>query len=85
MPNALTHRVQRLAAQPLHRRVVDEFREGLGSGVRLDTVFDQDVYTTQRLGELASNLAAGAAVVVVIIFFMMGPITQTRSFMSSTV
>lgn len=52
--------------------VIDGFRAGLGDGIRLDMVFDQKVYTTARLGELAGNLVAGGAVVVLIIFFMMG-------------
>ena len=53
-------------------RVVDDFQKSLGKGVRAEIVFDQNEYTSDRLGALAFNLFLGAAVVFAVIFFMMG-------------
>ncbi|MEL6107701.1 MAG: efflux RND transporter permease subunit, partial [Planctomycetota bacterium] len=52
--------------------VLSQFRSELSPTVELTEVFNQDVYTGQRLGELGSNLVMGAGVVVLVIFFMMG-------------
>lgn len=52
--------------------VVDEFASGLGRGVVVDRIFEQERYTMDRLGELVRNLLAGAAVVVGVVFLMMG-------------
>ena len=54
------------------RIAVDAFRANYGGGVGIDTVFDQSVYTEQRLSSLASNLGAGALLVVLVVFFSMG-------------
>ncbi len=51
---------------------VASFRETLGSGIEVETVFNQNGYTTARLGELAGNLLLGALVVFLVIFFSMG-------------
>jgi len=52
------------------KAVVEEFRAGVG--VDVEVVFDQSVYTTERLGSLASNLFLGACVVVAVVVFTMG-------------
>ncbi|MEM6916260.1 MAG: efflux RND transporter permease subunit, partial [Verrucomicrobiota bacterium] len=52
--------------------VLEEFKEGLGSAVTVETVFRQNDYTTARLGELAGNLFLGGMVVMIVIFFTMG-------------
>ncbi len=49
-----------------------EFDKTVGPGVALVTVFDQSIYTQERLASLGWNLAAGAAVVMVVVFFSMG-------------
>lgn len=52
--------------------VVEDYRASLGSGVALETVFDQDFYTSGRLAELAANLLLGGVVVFLVVFFSMG-------------
>ena len=53
-------------------QVLEGFEPSLGGAVVLESVFDQEGYTSSRLFELASNLVAGALVVVAIILLMMG-------------
>ena len=52
--------------------VLAEFQETIGGGIRMDTVFDQETYTSDRLGELAANLLLAAGVVFVVIVLLMG-------------
>ena len=54
------------------RAMVGAFEAGLPTGVRLQTIFDQSVYTDERLSTLAFNLLLGGTIVVAILFFMMG-------------
>ena len=54
------------------RAVVDDFRLQQGDSLRVDTLFEQEQYTSHQLANLGQNLAAGAVVVVVVIFLMMG-------------
>ncbi|MEL7536136.1 MAG: efflux RND transporter permease subunit [Pseudomonadota bacterium] len=54
------------------RELVAEFSENYGGGLSIETVFDQNVYTEERLSSLAGNLAAGAGLVVLVVFFSMG-------------
>jgi multidrug efflux pump subunit AcrB len=54
------------------KAAVDSLRENLGGGIRVETVFDQNRYTTSRLGELASNLVMGVGVVATVILMTMG-------------
>jgi len=54
------------------RRAVDEARAAAGGAVDLRMIFDQSVYTEDRLGTLTSNLLLGAGVVMVVVFFAMG-------------
>lgn len=53
-------------------KVVEEFRETAGEGIEVAVLFEQDAYTSARLGELVSNLGLGALVVFIVIFFSMG-------------
>ena len=54
------------------RTVVERFQAEVGGPVGLSLVFDQSVYTVERLGSLASNLLLGAGVVLMVILFTMG-------------
>jgi multidrug efflux pump subunit AcrB len=54
------------------RAAVDVARAAAGGAVELRTIFDQSVYTLDRLGTLTSNLLLGAGVVMVVVFFAMG-------------
>ncbi len=53
-------------------QVVGAYRDTLGSGVTLETVFDQNFYTSGRLAELTANLLLGGVVVLLVVFFSMG-------------
>ncbi len=64
------HRVDRWAEQA--REVVEAFRREIPDGVGYRVLFDQSVYTEERLGTLVGNLVLGAAIVVAVLFFMMG-------------
>jgi multidrug efflux pump subunit AcrB len=53
----------------------DEFKRfaaTLPDGVHAQIIFDQSIYTEDRLGDLTLNLAFGAGIVVVVLFLMMG-------------
>ncbi|MCC5839989.1 MAG: efflux RND transporter permease subunit [Opitutales bacterium] len=63
-------RVDRWSASAI--AVVDAYRAEVGRGLGLDLVFDQNRYTTERLGELASSLLLGALVVVIVVLMTMG-------------
>lgn len=52
--------------------VVSELQTSLSPSVKLETVFRQQQYTSQRLGKLGMNLIMGSLVVVMVIFVMMG-------------
>lgn len=52
--------------------VVDKFEAERGGGIRIDRVFEQESYTTDRLGVLIENLLAGAGVIVFAVFLIMG-------------
>ena len=49
-----------------------EFRQDLGGGITADVIFEQNTYTSHRLGQLAGNLLLGAIVVMAVIFITMG-------------
>ena len=63
-------RLDRWAASA--RQLVSGFQDELDSDLALETVFDQSIYTDQRLNNLTGNLFAGAAVVVLVVWLMMG-------------
>ena len=54
------------------RRMVEGFGAESGAGVDVDIVFDQSVYTEQRLSTLSGNLMAGALLVMLVVFVGMG-------------
>jgi len=54
------------------RRIVEEFRSEVPSGIELRTIFDQSVYTEKRLATLAGNLIFAGVIVVAVLVFMMG-------------
>jgi multidrug efflux pump subunit AcrB len=63
-------RIDRWAAAA--SRELDSFAAQAGGGIAVDTVFDQNTYTSQRLGDLAINLLLGAVVVFLVILLSMG-------------
>lgn len=54
------------------RAVVDDFRESAPSDLHVDVIFDQSVYTNERLNGLAKNLMFSALIVFIVLFFTMG-------------
>ena len=48
------------------------FASETGAGITVETLFDQNEYTSARLGELAGNLVLGAAVVFLVVLLSMG-------------
>jgi NodT family efflux transporter outer membrane factor (OMF) lipoprotein len=51
---------------------IDEFRESVGLGVGVDTIFEQAHYTQDRFKELLGNMMIGAFMVAIVVLFMMG-------------
>jgi multidrug efflux pump subunit AcrB len=54
------------------REATAAFAAGIGAGVDVDVVFDQSVYTEERLSTLTGNLLAGAGLVMLVVFVGMG-------------
>lgn len=54
------------------KSLINNFSSGLGSGIEIETVFDQSKYTNEKLSQLSGNLIAGALVVMAVIFVIMG-------------
>jgi len=54
------------------RAAVDAFSKEVGGKLRIDLQFNQEEYTSQRLGNLTQNLFLGACVVCLVILVMMG-------------
>lgn len=65
-----SQRVDRWAA--VAREVVADFEGRMPTGVALETIFDQSVYTVQRFDTLVGNLLMASAIVVIVLIFMMG-------------
>lgn len=51
---------------------LDEFRSEYDDHLNIETVFEQNSYTSERLNGLVGNLVAGAVIVVLVILFTMG-------------
>ena len=51
---------------------VDSFNEANGGGLSIETVFDQNIYTEERLSSLGNNLLFGAFLVMVVVLLSMG-------------
>jgi len=54
------------------RVAVDGFCRLVPKGMGCEILFDQSVYTEERLGTLVGNLLLGAAIVIAVLFFLMG-------------
>ena len=54
------------------RNVYDDFFKSVPRGVRVEFLFDQSIYTAERLDSLTDNLMLGAVLVVVVLFLMFG-------------
>ena len=52
--------------------VLDEFRNDYSDHIGMKVLFEQSIYTEQRLSELLNNMFAGAAIVVIIVLLLMG-------------
>ncbi len=52
--------------------LVTDFSANRAPGINIVKVFDQSIYTNERLRELGGNLVAGAIVVTLIVFITMG-------------
>lgn len=51
---------------------LDQFRKTLPDGIRAEVIFNQDIYSTNRLSTLLGNVLIGAIIIVLIMVFMMG-------------
>ncbi len=54
------------------RQTVADFSAAIDPTVVVNTVFEQNAYTSARLGDLAINLLLGGVVIFIVIFIMMG-------------
>ena len=54
------------------RNAYDAFAASVPRGVRVEFLFDQSVYTAERLDSLTDNLLLGAVLVVIVLFLMFG-------------
>lgn len=54
------------------RGAIAAFSAGAAPGIGIETVFEQEPYTSERLGVLIDNLLAGAAVILLAVFVIMG-------------
>ena len=54
------------------RAVVNEFASTAPRGIDIEILFDQSVYTNERLGGLAKNMAAASLIVFAVLFVFMG-------------
>ncbi len=51
---------------------IDDFRRDFGGGLEIETIFEQNVYTEERLSTLGGNLGAGALLVMLVVLGGMG-------------
>ena len=54
------------------KSVLAQFKRELGSGLKVDILFEQNAYTQQRLADLARNLGLGVLVVMLVVLLFMG-------------
>jgi multidrug efflux pump subunit AcrB len=54
------------------RSIINEFSAQLDHRINAKVSFDQSHYTQQRLGDLSTNLLAGAAIVILVVLLFMG-------------
>ena len=51
---------------------LNRFRKTLPEGIKAEVIFNQDVYSTQRLSTLVGNIFLGAGIIILIMVLMMG-------------
>jgi len=51
---------------------LNQFKKNLPEGIKAEVIFNQDVYSTNRLSTLIGNIFLGAIIIVIIMIFMMG-------------
>lgn len=54
------------------RAVVADFADQVPTGIQVETIFDQSVYTEERLGTLGANLILSSMIVIAVLVVMMG-------------
>lgn len=54
------------------KSTISNFSLEIGNGIEIETIFDQSIYTNEKLSQLGGNLIAGALVIMAVIFFIMG-------------
>ena len=54
------------------RAEIEAYEAQLPPGIGLEIIFDQNEYTSDRMGDLATNLATALAIVLVVLVFFMG-------------
>jgi len=54
------------------KAAVERFQNKIGTGVEAEIIFEQNEYTSARLGTLTSNLLLGAAVIFCVVLLTMG-------------
>ncbi|MEM7674130.1 MAG: efflux RND transporter permease subunit [Verrucomicrobiota bacterium] len=52
--------------------VVTDFEAEFGTALNIETVFNQSVYTDERLGQLSTNLILGICIVMIVVMLSMG-------------
>ena len=53
-------------------KIETEFAATLPAGLELRRLFDQSAYTSERLGDVMQNMAAGMAIVIAVLLFTLG-------------
>ncbi|MCL1125059.1 efflux RND transporter permease subunit [Shewanella surugensis] len=54
------------------RQVVDEYQTSIPTNVKIEWLFDQEGYTTERLGGLVENLLLGFIIILVVLMLTLG-------------
>ncbi len=54
------------------KKKLESFNEEFSPSIKTEVVFEQNIYTDQRLNELSNNLLMGCLVVMAVVFFFMG-------------
>lgn len=53
-------------------QVVEDFNQQFGASVIAEVIFEQNIYTAERLSQLVQNLLLGCLVVMLVVLFFMG-------------
>ena len=54
------------------QQIISDFNTQFGASVRVDIVFEQNIYTDARLSDLSQNLLLGSLVIIAVVFLFMG-------------